>query len=47
MAIFIIENYFCTTYSEVLNVYTIYLMLPVTVISAELTFSMIKLLKTI
>jgi len=42
---FIIENDFCTTYSEVLSACIIYLTLPVMVTSAELTFSKLKLIK--
>lgn len=45
LAMFIIENDFCTTYSEVLSACIIYLTLPVTVASAERTFSKLKLIK--
>ena len=41
---FIIENDFCTTYSEVLSACIIHLT-PVTVASAERTFSKLKLIK--
>lgn len=45
LAMFIIENDFYTTYSEVLSACIIYLTLPVTVASAERTFSKLKLIK--
>lgn len=45
LAIFIIENDFCTTYSEVLSACIIYLTLPVTVAYAERSFSKLKLIK--
>jgi len=45
LAIFILENDFSTTYSDVLSACLIYLTLPVTVASAERSFSKLKLIK--
>jgi len=45
LAIFILENYFSTTYNDVLSTCLIYLTLPVTVASAERSFSILKFIK--
>lgn len=45
LALFILENDFSTSYSEVLGACIIFLTLPVTVATAERSFSKLKLLK--
>lgn len=45
LSLFLIENEFSLLYSEILTACVIYLSLPVTVASAERSFSKLKLLK--
>jgi len=45
LASFILENDFATSYSEVLGTCIIYLTLPVTVATAERSFSKLKIIK--
>lgn len=45
LALFIIKNNFCTTYSDILTACIIYITLPITVVAVEMSFSKLKLIK--
>lgn len=45
LALFIVKNDFCTTYCDVITACIIYISLPVTVATAERSFSKLKLIK--
>eukprot|EP00102_Acyrthosiphon_pisum_P010539 XP_008178884.1 PREDICTED: zinc finger MYM-type protein 1-like [Acyrthosiphon pisum] len=45
LALFIVKNDFCTTYCDVITACIIYISLPVTIATAERSFSKLKLIK--